>query len=121
PIYAGCGSSMCFLRMGEDEAVAELYCRAEDSTRVFAVARPGVNTIRLYETAFRFSWRDLYNRDANAFAVVSGSEDPRDVRVGDKAIYLVEVKKDRKSTRLNSSHVKLSYAVLCLKQKIQAI
>src|SRR5690606_41096086 len=27
------------------------------------------------------------------------------------------VKEDRKSTRLNSSHVKISYAVLCLKKK----
>src|SRR5690606_2653829 len=27
---------------------------------------------------------------------------------------------DRKSTRLNSSHVKISYAVLCLKKKIQS-
>src|SRR5690554_7284949 len=27
------------------------------------------------------------------------------------------VAKDRKSTRLNSSHVRISYAVLCLKQK----
>src|SRR5690606_40878464 len=28
---------------------------------------------------------------------------------------------DRKSTRLNSSHVKISYAVFCLKKKIQNI
>src|SRR5690606_41294685 len=28
---------------------------------------------------------------------------------------------DRKSTRLNSSHVKISYAVFCLKKKIQSI
>src|SRR5207302_4662906 len=28
-----------------------------------------------------------------------------------------EVRKDRKSTRLNSSHVKISYAVFCLKKK----
>src|SRR5690606_41317361 len=28
-------------------------------------------------------------------------------------------KSDRKSTRLNSSHVKISYAVFCLKKKIQ--
>src|SRR5690606_27498718 len=27
--------------------------------------------------------------------------------------------RDRKSTRLNSSHVKISYAVFCLKKKIQ--
>src|SRR5690606_39902974 len=28
--------------------------------------------------------------------------------------------KDRKSTRLNSSHVKISYAVFCLKKKIKS-
>src|SRR5690606_41335089 len=28
-----------------------------------------------------------------------------------------EAQKDRKSTRLNSSHVKISYAVFCLKKK----
>src|SRR5690606_41515349 len=31
----------------------------------------------------------------------------------------VSVDKDRKSTRLNSSHVKISYAVFCLKKKKQ--
>src|SRR5690606_13434798 len=30
---------------------------------------------------------------------------------------LVEADEDRKSTRLNSSHVKISYAVFCLKKK----
>src|SRR5690606_40529248 len=30
---------------------------------------------------------------------------------------LDEAKEDRKSTRLNSSHVKISYAVFCLKKK----
>src|SRR5690606_22895980 len=34
-----------------------------------------------------------------------------DVRIG------IGVGKDRKSTRLNSSHVKISYAVFCLKEK----
>src|SRR5690606_42014684 len=29
----------------------------------------------------------------------------------------VEARRDRKSTRLNSSHVKISYAVFCLKKK----
>src|SRR5690606_12849002 len=28
-----------------------------------------------------------------------------------------DIRKDRKSTRLNSSHVKISYAVFCLKKK----
>src|SRR5699024_12299468 len=35
----------------------------------------------------------------------------------EKKIY-VKDKKDRKSTRLNSSHVSISYAVFCLKKKI---
>src|SRR5690625_6560880 len=41
-----------------------------------------------------------YNRDSDSFLFVS--------RVG---------RKDRKSTRLNSSHVAISYAVFCLKKK----
>src|SRR5699024_12014090 len=32
---------------------------------------------------------------------------------------LVPIKRDRKSTRLNSSHVSISYAVFCLKKKKQ--
>src|SRR5690606_23719824 len=38
--------------------------------------------------------------------------------VGDQNCWLRQVVGDRKSTRLNSSHVKISYAVFCLKQKI---
>src|SRR5690554_7303746 len=30
---------------------------------------------------------------------------------------VIEIEKDRKSTRLNSSHVRISYAVFCLKKK----
>src|SRR5207253_10993729 len=37
----------------------------------------------------------------------------RDVRFG------LRVLRDRKSTRLNSSHVAISYAVFCLKKKIR--
>src|SRR5690606_42025063 len=33
---------------------------------------------------------------------------------------IVKTKIDRKSTRLNSSHVKISYAVFCLKKKNQS-
>src|SRR5699024_12223860 len=38
----------------------------------------------------------------------------------DKVIVLERVKQDRKSTRLNSSHVSISYAVFCLKQNIRS-
>src|SRR5690606_11943643 len=47
-----------------------------------------------------------------------GKVPPRiiDQRVG-KPVVLEQAIKDRKSTRLNSSHVKISYAVFCLKKK----
>src|SRR5690554_7652197 len=41
---------------------------------------------------------------------------PGFVLEGDKAV-AVFLKQDRKSTRLNSSHVRISYAVFCLKKK----
>src|SRR5690606_40343974 len=37
------------------------------------------------------------------------------VDLGETAV--IERRRDRKSTRLNSSHVKISYAVFCLKKK----
>src|SRR5690606_41133284 len=39
------------------------------------------------------------------------------VSVSDMVKQQVRQKTDRKSTRLNSSHVKISYAVFCLKKK----
>src|SRR5690349_8769422 len=36
------------------------------------------------------------------------------------AFVLADRRRDRKSTRLNSSHVEISYAVFCLKKKIKA-
>src|SRR5690606_41863408 len=44
------------------------------------------------------------------------SHGPRELqRVG--GVVFAEAHEDRKSTRLNSSHVKISYAVFCLKKK----
>src|SRR5699024_12086662 len=37
---------------------------------------------------------------------------------GDNTKLITAINKDRKSTRLNSSHVSISYAVFCLKNKI---
>src|SRR5690606_40064481 len=36
---------------------------------------------------------------------------------GDQSVWIRPGVSDRKSTRLNSSHVKISYAVFCLKKK----
>src|SRR3712207_8422349 len=53
---------------------------------------------------------DRARRDARALVV---QEDGRRVALGDGRV----VEKDRKSTRLNSSHANISYAVFCLKKK----
>src|SRR5439155_5635527 len=53
-----------------------------------------------------------------------GQRVPMELKVGDRVVYgkytgsQVELdEEDRKSTRLNSSHVASSYAVFCLKEK----
>src|SRR5690606_41417183 len=38
-------------------------------------------------------------------------------RLGIEPVHCLALEEDRKSTRLNSSHVKISYAVFCLKKK----
>src|SRR5438034_5175809 len=38
-----------------------------------------------------------------------------------EAKYLIRLMQDRKSTRLNSSHTVISYAVFCLKKKIRGM
>src|SRR5439155_16717459 len=52
-----------------------------------------------------------------------GPEPPRDAECFHEAFVFVAVlaQQDRKSTRLNSSHVAISYAVFCLKKKKQNI
>src|SRR5690606_40302063 len=50
--------------------------------------------------------------------VIEGTDEPvRAVRRKKNASMVLMAKEDRKSTRLNSSHVKISYAVFCLKKK----
>src|SRR2546430_12677179 len=46
-------------------------------------------------------------------SAVTGNQAIQQVQAGLKAIYV----RDRKSTRLNSSHSQISYAVFCLKKK----
>src|SRR5690606_40509978 len=45
---------------------------------------------------------------------INSADIVRDTKAEDRTVDSV---KDRKSTRLNSSHVKISYAVFCLKKK----
>src|SRR2546430_7343445 len=48
------------------------------------------------------------------YADTEGFEDPDDVPISERHFQQIQ---DRKSTRLNSSHSQISYAVFCLKKK----
>src|SRR3712207_8475184 len=87
------------------------------------IRRPPRSTLFPYTTLFRSRWRRLDslpwrgNQRRRAWGRVWYTEtDPR-------RVYLVQARardekgQDRKSTRLNSSHANISYAVFCLKKK----
>src|SRR3982751_2773862 len=65
------------------------------------IRRPPRSTLFPYTTLFRSPWRLRAN--------------PLALRRSEKV--LEALRRDRKSTRLNSSHDQISYAVFCLKKK----
>src|SRR3989442_1943949 len=69
------------------------------------IRRPPRSTLFPYTTLFRSDYRFLVaaRRDEHVATALRGSAH----------------RTDRKSTRLNSSHVRISYAVFCLKKKKQ--
>src|SRR3712207_6870742 len=89
------------------------------------IRRPPRSTLFPYTTLFRSQEIEQMVRDAESHA----EEDQRrreeaEVRNNtDNLVYSIERSlkdvdgKDRKSTRLNSSHANISYAVFCLKKK----
>src|SRR5256885_16382877 len=73
------------------------------------IRRPPRSTLFPYTTLFRSLCKELINWNP-------GNESP----VGNVAVATWRVcVTDRKSTRLNSSHLVISYAVFCLKKKRQ--
>src|SRR5690606_41881752 len=91
-----------------------------------AIRRPRESTLFPYTTLFRSAqcadavsqvqkrWGrvDILVNNVGVGGPVGNAVD-LDLMEWDKALRI----KDRKSTRLNSSHVKISYAVFCLKKK----
>src|SRR5438445_10070961 len=76
------------------------------------IRRPPRSTLFPYTTLFRSfgpEVEEVFVKDAKDAVV--GAEDLRDGVTPLKGIL------DRKSTRLNSSHANISYAVFCLKKK----
>src|SRR5437899_6153963 len=82
------------------------------------------STLFPYTTLFRSGWLRLgvASRPAAAWNPIAGFGDEAGrlvwAALGDPALLPAP---DRKSTRLNSSHLGISYAVFCLKKKKKAI
>src|SRR5438094_2844868 len=73
------------------------------------IRRPPRSTLFPYTTLFRSLWAALSSVALGVRLLELGLRVDRDVAVKDV--------RDRKSTRLNSSHRTISYAVFCLKKK----
>src|SRR5438874_7436064 len=78
------------------------------------IRRPPRSTLFPYTTLFRS--RSV--RTACAMGVIHsvGEMTPEQAK-GSREVIVSAAMADRKSTRLNSSHVEISYAVFCLKKK----
>src|SRR3712207_7692385 len=74
------------------------------------IRRPPRSTLFPYTTLFR-SWSSSRGPASRWSSCASGSPSPPRRRVPPRST------PDRKSTRLNSSHANISYAVFCLKKK----
>src|SRR5256885_7591915 len=74
------------------------------------IRRPPRSTLFPYTTLFRSSTMAITSAPANGSST-------RSVSSGNDSSPQVVPHEDRKSTRLNSSHLVISYAVFCLKKK----
>src|SRR5690349_22354224 len=81
------------------------------------IRRPPRSTLFPYTTLFRSS-DQLHRRESRPGRARDGAVvDLRGRPVGEAPRVDTREAADRKSTRLNSSHVEISYAVFCLKKK----
>src|SRR3712207_7249444 len=78
------------------------------------IRRPPRSTLFPYTTLFRSG--KVHQREHRSVEV--GEVAPEDVLLVGRE-HLRDVDRDRKSTRLNSSHANISYAVFCLKKNTQ--
>src|SRR2546430_8939570 len=88
------------------------------------IRRPPRSTLFPYTTLFRsktyggMKWRLIGPfRGGRALAVTGVLSQPNTYYFGAVAGGVWKTTEDRKSTRLNSSHSQISYAVFCLKKK----
>src|SRR5690554_7770699 len=89
--------------------VMEAYDAATDPAMIYYYQNIEEADIRGMDLLLR--WRPLSRLEVNAsYALVKAHDQKRDRQ-------FTGSRPDRKSTRLNSSHVRISYAVFCLKKK----
>src|SRR5699024_6075955 len=123
-------------KYGFDHSVQGAYGAAAGAARVMgldsghianasAIAGTGYNSLRVTRTGELSNWKGLAYPNTAMGAVHAtllakyGITGPREVFEGNKGFMdSIADGLDRKSTRLNSSHVSISYAVFCLKKKI---
>src|SRR2546430_6271754 len=79
------------------------------------IRRPPRSTLFPYTTLFRSTSSQLWRRTVTAMNAVYPSVKLEHMYVDNAAM------QDRKSTRLNSSHSQISYAVFCLKKKTHSL
>src|SRR3712207_7986028 len=86
------------------------------------IRRPPRSTLFPYTTLFRSheAREDEDHDERRRGDHPAGRGEPVDYRLASVAVLLevlLDLGEDRKSTRLNSSHANISYAVFCLKKK----
>src|SRR5205807_10567833 len=81
-------------------------------------ATPEIYTLSLHDALpILLAARGEYDRARASYdALLAGAPDHVDA-LADRGNVLAKLGRDRKSTRLNSSHLVISYAVFCLKKK----
>src|SRR5256885_12914500 len=83
------------------------------------IRRPPRSTLFPYTTLFRSQRADgaVLAAPVERIAPIRFVRHPRGTLEGGPLVPVADVEEDRKSTRLNSSHLVISYAVFCLKKK----
>src|SRR3712207_7586814 len=79
------------------------------------IRRPPRSTLFPYTTLFRSQF--ARTGDAADFEALRERDRPEPASLCHGVLDLLQLLQDRKSTRLNSSHANISYAVFCLKKK----
>src|SRR5437870_13655426 len=107
------------LTVGASASATDLIGKVTNSTTKEPAAGDEVVLLSLSEGSAKESARTKTDSAGRFRFAVADPKTPRLVRVvhEGKAETSRAVRLDRKSTRLNSSHVAISYAVFCLKKK----